>query len=264
MKRAPPKLTAAGDCLWAFGCSQVVDVDRDLERPDAGRAAPECVPGLCRACDANGVAVVPASDPRCPPLDCSRLGFGHVDLAGRTATCTVTPLAPAADRACADLDTCATPETSEAFCVPLPQVTSAPIDTACAGFVDCEHADSRTAPFASGVLCATSDDAALGYCDGDGRCAACVPAPDGLEVCNGLDDDCDGRSDEDEVRQRRAPNIVRCCNPPPDRGGDPNQEVSYWCCSTAFGGSERGGPGDCCEYPPESEFESYVFTCAAP
>jgi hypothetical protein len=86
--------------------------------------------------------------------------------------------------------------------------------------------------------------------DGNSPCV-CVPSNGGIEICDGLDNDCDGTADEDETRVEEVPyTIDRCCTPP----------SSYFCCAPEYGGSESGKPGDCCTYK-ETKTTTVNFTC---
>ncbi|HEY8432510.1 MAG TPA: sialidase family protein, partial [Sandaracinaceae bacterium] len=60
-----------------------------------------------------------------------------------------------------------------------------------------------------------STDCVPGYLDANGTLAdgceyECTPSPSGVEECNGLDDDCDGRTDEDFMTDSDPNNCGRC------------------------------------------------------
>ncbi len=84
-----------------------------------------------------------------------------------------------------------------------------------------------------------------------GGACVCQPSNGGLEICDGIDNDCDGQVDEEEQRiQETTYTVERCCDPP----------SSYWCCSPYYGGSESGKPGDCCKYT-ETTTAEVTFSC---
>jgi len=241
------------------GCTSLIDVDARPESADGAAArvedaAPVSAPPS-RSCDVVA----------CPPLDCSAFSRGVLETGDNNmAVCVVEAALPRTAPQCDAQGECIAQVADETTCARTAPQRSLAIDGRCAAFADCAHADLNILALGRNIRCNPDNAGTLGYCDGTGACTPCVPVAGGLEVCNQLDDDCDGAIDESETRMRPTMGVRHCCNPPPDRGGDPNQPLSFWCCSPEFGGSMDGRPGDCCIWPMDAGVESYEFRCPSP
>jgi hypothetical protein len=201
-----------------------------------GNACIDCVSELGTAVDAcsrTGTCVCSAtgapceSPPTCTPSGCSLNPTG--------AACT-------ADDQCA-LGTC---ECGDAACSADLRVCAIEDCNAC------RYSDARglcTAPtVASGCIGKECGPDACG-----GTCGACVAAEDlcvdgtcvcqqsngGVEICDEVDNDCDGQADEDETRtEQYCYEVEHCCILIGGSCGDSIPGSSCWCCDI--------GPTACC------------------
>jgi hypothetical protein len=172
-----------------------------------------CGVGACRAtgqrlCTSVGPQDVCApllaasSDPVCDGVDSDCDGLTDEDYSGTPVTCGVGACAQTSPTACVNgqiSDTC-TPNLAAAT----PDVSCDLVDDDCDGRVD----EAYTPTAAS---CPQGSCSAIGQhrCTTSGLINTCVTTPSANDAtCNGVDDDCDGRLDEDYTPQRGSAQIV--------------------------------------------------------
>ncbi|MCA9526342.1 MAG: hypothetical protein KC549_08620, partial [Myxococcales bacterium] len=234
-------------------CNGTVDDGFDLNRDPANcglcgfecdfpNAVPGCVQGACvvAACEPGFVdlndeaedgcelACTPTPDPReiCDTVDndCDGVTDEGFDLAGDEANC------GACGRVCAPA----------------------------AAVGQCRGGVCRVAGCDPGFL--DLDGQAENGCE-----YACVPAPDGVELCNGADDDCDGQADEDYDLSSDVRHCGRCglaCGFPNGVPGCVESRCTLAGCERGFHDLD-GQPANGCEYGPCVPTNGGVEICDA-
>lgn len=173
--------------------------------------------GLCRSCALPGFegtcVNIPAGldpDAECDEVDCG--GFYYGWQGGKCFS---------RANASAEANTCS----GTGQCLPIAQICSTmgpgPVVKDCTG--QCEEANPNTCTGTTLPFCQSADTGPVtcgkGACavtiDGcvDGQVVPCTPGPPGLEICNNIDDNCDGDVDENVpfAEDQYEPN--NACNP---------------------------------------------------
>ncbi|MCK6574563.1 hypothetical protein L6V77_26080 [Myxococcota bacterium] len=192
----------------------LIDEGNDLGAPCAVGTG-ECIRGGLRACGPDGVSICdaapgPATPERCDGVDndCD----GHIDEDEPDRLC----YPDGADPATADRGVC---RRGVAVCAGIgrpPTCLDAvgPVPELCNGLDDdCD--DATDEDFGLGGPCSVERDGCVRSgriaCDVNGRDATCVLDPPPAEICNDLDDDCDGEVDEGIIEA--------CYDAPPETQG---------------------------------------------
>ena len=251
---------------------------------DAGQPAPPCAAMEGEPC-ALGVGV------------CAVVGELTCTSDGQDVECAGTPGAPqeetcngldddcdgATDETYADLDSPCTVGvggcvvestrvcTADGFGTECPIEPAAPLDERCDGLDnDCDEVIDEAFPDL-GVMCRVGIGECIGegvlVCSADGanlRCDAALPAPS-EELCNGLDDDCDGETDE------LFPELGSGCR----AGEGPCDTAGTWRCSEDGSGTacdavarapepeQCNGVDDDCDGEADETFPTLGTECAA-